>query len=129
MQNSIQLKDGRTVTVVCTDDNLCINVKDADGRDRSLTLYEDENSIASLDADGIEVHLYKSAIDGKVVADILTATPGVVEHDANEVPLIRVCINDDDVFDGGDGGDAAPAAPATNLSVVPKIPTLRALAG
>jgi hypothetical protein len=119
MDNTIKLNNGRTVTVVCTADSMCVRVTDADGTDRALTLYDDEKSIASLDADGIEVHVYKSTIDGKIVTDILTATPSVVEHDANDVPLIRVCINDEDVWDGG--------APTTlePISIVPKMPPLR----
>jgi hypothetical protein len=55
--------------------------------------------LSSLTLEGINVCLYQSAIDDHVVIDVLTETPGPIQHDADDRPLLRITVNDDEVFD------------------------------
>jgi len=55
---------------------------------------EPHQLLASLTLDGINACLYQSTIDDHVVLDVLTETPGPIEHDDDDRPLLRITVND-----------------------------------
>ncbi len=60
---------------------------------------EPQSLLSTLTLEGINLCLYQSSIDDHVVLDVLTETPSPIQHDEHERPLLRISINDHDVFD------------------------------
>jgi hypothetical protein len=60
---------------------------------------EPQALLSTLTLEGINLCLYQSSIDDHVVLDVLTETPSPIQHDTDERPLLRITVNDDEVFD------------------------------
>jgi len=60
---------------------------------------EPQALLSSLELEGINLCLYQSNLDDRVVLDVLTETPSPIQHDTDERPLLRITVNDDEVFD------------------------------
>lgn len=55
--------------------------------------------LSTLTLEGINMCLYQSAVDDHVVLDVLTDSPSPIRHDTDQRPLLRITVNDDEVFD------------------------------
>jgi hypothetical protein len=78
---------------------LVITVAGSHGDLVALTIPPQQGSLAYLSMPGLDVNIYKSTVDQRVVVDVLTVTDGLVDHTSDDRPLIRVNINDDTVHD------------------------------
>jgi hypothetical protein len=60
---------------------------------------EPQALLSTLTLEGIDLALYQSSIDDHLVLDVLTETPSPIQHDEQDRALLRITVNDDEVFD------------------------------
>lgn len=97
---TMELKSGHLLVIDTTTEGVILSLASPTGPELvRLTLPADPSSLASLSIPGLDLNVYRSAMDDRVVLDVLTDMEGVLAHRADEQPLLRVNVNDANVHD------------------------------